>query len=383
MAGLYLHIPFCVRKCGYCDFYSEDGKAGELPSFLEALHAEITLHSKEHFALTETVETVFFGGGTPSLLDPGSFGGLLESIGRTFRLADSPEITIEANPGTVDGDRLRRFRDAGVNRISLGVQSFSDAELGMLGRMHSSAGAAEAVEASRRAGFANVGLDLIFGIPGQTSKDWEGTVRTALSFDPEHVSAYALTVHPGTPLGRRIHGGEISEPDEEALTAMFQITSDLLLSAGYEHYEVSNFARPGKRCRHNMGYWTFQPYLGLGPSAHSFTGKKRSWNVASLEEYSESIRRGALPVEGSERIGRERRRLEAIALGLRCVEGVRLDWIGKKNNLPQAEGLMAESQRAAAVQRLIEDGIARIENGSLKLTERGFLLADAVAAELA
>jgi oxygen-independent coproporphyrinogen III oxidase len=368
MAGLYLHIPFCVRKCGYCDFYSEDGKRGELPRFLDALHLEIRLHSEGRFARAETVDTVFFGGGTPSLLDPASVEDLLGIIGRTFHLSDSPEITIEANPGTVDADRLRGFHAAGVNRISLGIQSFSDSDLLVLGRLHASGEAAEAITEARRAGFDNLGLDLIFGIPGQTPADWEATLRTALSFGPEHVSAYALTVHPGTPLGRRIHGGEMAEPGEEVMTAMFRRTSDLLIPAGYDHYEVSNFARPGKRCRHNLGYWTFMPYLGFGPSAHSFTERKRFWNVSDLVDYTDRLELNRLPVEGSERIGRDKKRLEAIALGLRCSEGVLLDWIGKKENL---------------IPPLVEEGIARVENGSLKLTEMGFLLADAVAAELA
>lgn len=383
MAGLYLHIPFCVRKCGYCDFYSEDGKIGELPSFLDALHGEITLHSDGPFSRAETVETVFFGGGTPSLLDPGCVEDLLERIRRTFRLSDSPEITLEANPGTVDHDRLRGYRDAGVNRISLGVQSFSDADLQVLGRLHTSAAGAEAVRAARQAGFGNVGLDLIFGIPGQTPADWEATVRTALSFAPEHLSAYALTVHPRTPLGRRIRSGEIAEPGEEILTAMFRNTADLLIAAGYDHYEVSNFAMPGRQCRHNLGYWTFLPYLGLGPSAHSFTEGKRFWNVANLRDYTDRLNKNRLPVSGAERIGRDRQRLEAIALGLRCREGVLLDWIGKKDNLPQALSHQAFGLREVMIQRLIEEGIALIENGSLKLTEKGFLLADAVAAELA
>ena len=383
MAGLYLHIPFCVRKCGYCDFYSEDGKIGELPSFLDALHGEITLHSDGPFSRAETVETVFFGGGTPSLLDPGCVEDLLERIRRTFRLSDSPEITLEANPGTVDHDRLRGYRDAGVNRISLGVQSFSDADLQVLGRLHTSAAGAKAVRAARQAGFGNVGLDLIFGIPGQTPADWEATVRTALSFAPEHLSAYALTVHPRTPLGRRIRSGEIAEPGEEILTAMFRNTADLLIAAGYDHYEVSNFAMPGRQCRHNLGYWTFLPYLGLGPSAHSFTEGKRFWNVANLRDYTDRLNKNRLPVSGAERIGRDRQRLEAIALGLRCREGVLLDWIGKKDNLPQALSHQAFGLREVMIQRLIEEGIALIENGSLKLTEKGFLLADAVAAELA
>lgn len=368
MAGIYLHIPFCVRKCGYCDFYSEDGKREELPSFLAALHREITLRSDGPFTCVETVETVFFGGGTPSLLKPETIKNLLELIRRTFKLVADAEISIEVNPGTITADSLRGYRDAGVNRISLGMQSFSDADLAMLGRLHSSEDGRLAARAAREAGFQNLGLDLIFGIPGQTMDCWETTLRTALSFAPEHLSAYALTVHPHTPFGRRVAGGKLALPGEDDLTALFQKTSGLLTAAGYEHYEVSNFARPGLRCRHNEGYWTFKPYLGFGPSAHSFAGGKRFWNIADLGEYTYRLSRNQLPVAGTERIGGDKRRLEAIALGLRRREGVLLDWIGdKKDRIPS----------------LVGGGIALIEDGSLKLTEKGFLLADAVAAELA
>ncbi len=368
MPQIYLHIPFCVRKCGYCDFYSEAAVSGELPSFLDALHREINLRSVDPSGRAETVETVFFGGGTPSLLKPESIEGLLERIRRVFRMAPKAEISIEVNPGTVTAEDLRGYRAAGVNRISLGVQSFSDADLAMLGRIHSAEDGRRAVRAAREAGFRNLGLDLIFGIPGQTPDRWENTLETALSFAPDHLSAYALTVHPHTPFGRRVQGGEWTLPGEDELTAMFRNASERLTAAGYEHYEVSNFALPGLRCRHNEGYWTFRPYLGFGPSAHSFAGGKRFWNVADLREYTDRLSRNQLPVAGTERIGGNKRRLEAIALGLRRREGVLLEWIGEKKD---------------RIASLVDEGIALVEDGSLKLTEKGFLLADAVAAELA
>jgi oxygen-independent coproporphyrinogen III oxidase len=420
MSQIYLHIPFCVRKCGYCDFYSEDRRTGDLPAFLNALHSEIRLYSGFSFDASETsalprleqpkvtrnfnhgrrkwrgnqpvaaapkareklqrtgdsnkalgataIDSVFFGGGTPSLLSAGSVADLLDSIRRSFALSPDPEISIEANPGTLTQDLLRGYRDAGVNRISLGAQSFSDHDLAALGRIHSSEDCVRSARMIRDAGFDNLGLDLIFGIPGQTLDGWETTLRTALSLAPEHLSAYSLTVHPHTPFGRRAAAGEWQPAGEDDLAAFFCLGMDLTAAAGYEHYEVSNFSKPGFRCRHNEGYWTFEPYLGFGPSSHSFTGGKRFWNVADVSEYMERLSRNISPVAGSETIDRARRRLEAIALGLRRREGVLLDWIGEKRD---------------TIPVLIEEGIALIENGSLKLTEKGFLLADAVAAELA
>jgi oxygen-independent coproporphyrinogen-3 oxidase len=368
MAGLYLHIPFCVRKCGYCDFYSEGGKSEAVPSFLNGLHKEISLAIDGPFANNETVETVFFGGGTPSLLEAESVSCLLDRIRRTFRLSDKPEITIEGNPGTLSLDKLRGYRQAGVNRISLGVQSFSEDDLRMLGRIHGTKEGLEAVHLSRKAGFDNLGLDLIFGIPGQTSDSLNRTLEMAVSFSPEHLSVYALTVHPGTPFAKRIGSGKIRMPDEDDIEDQYQRTSDFLKSFGYEHYEISNFSKYGRRCRHNEGYWTFKPYLGLGPSAHSYANGKRFWNVADLKQYVYILSRNRLPISGTETIGPARHRLEAVALGLRRREGISLEWI---------------SRHETRIIDLVRNDIASVENGMLKLTERGFLLADAVAADLA
>jgi oxygen-independent coproporphyrinogen-3 oxidase len=368
MAGLYLHVPFCVRKCGYCDFVSEAGNSGSIPRFLDALHKEIGTASRLAFSESETVDSVFFGGGTPSLLEPDQVSGLLERIRRTFRLSGKPEATIEANPGTLSLDKLRGYRRAGVNRISLGVQSFSDRDLAVLGRIHKAGQGTEAFRMTRKAGFDNVGLDLIFGIPGQTEDAWKATLETAVSLSPEHVSAYSLTVHPRTPFSKRIAGGEIRMPDEDGIADLYRTGSAFLKSSGYEHYEISNFAKPGRRCRHNEGYWTFKPYLGFGPSAHSYAGGKRFWNTGNLKRYMDALSQGLSPVAGSERIGTAKRRLEAIALGLRRSEGVTLDLIGKG---------------AGRICDLELEGIALLEGGSLKLTEKGLLLADAVAADLA
>jgi oxygen-independent coproporphyrinogen-3 oxidase len=332
------------------------------------LRAEIGLASGCAFAENETVDSVFFGGGTPSLLDPATVLDLLECMRKTFRFSERPEITIEANPGTLTLEKLRGYRNAGVNRISLGVQSFSDGDLRMLGRIHCAKQGKEAFRLSRKAGFENIGLDLIFGIPGQTLDAWEGTLETAISLSPEHVSAYALTLHPGTPFARRIRAGEVSMPEEDFTAGLFQKTADALALAGYEHYEVSNFALPKKRCRHNEGYWTFRPYLGFGPSAHSYADGKRFWNTGILNRYMEVLSQGLPPVAGSERIGPAQRKLEALALGLRRREGVDVGLIGK---------------RVSRIPDLVREGIALLDGGSLKLTEKGLLLADAVAADLA
>jgi oxygen-independent coproporphyrinogen-3 oxidase len=314
------------------------------------------------------VDTVYLGGGTPSLLDPADAETILAEVRRRYRVSDGAEITLEVNPGTVDADRMAGFRAAGVNRVSIGAQSFSDPDLAILGRLHSAVEAEAAVHAARHAGFDNVGVDLIFGMHGQTADAFRYSLERAVSLDPEHVSVYALTVHDGTRFADRIRSGALILPDADCLADLASLAAALLCANGYEHYEVSNFAKPGKRCRHNEGAWTFEPYRGFGPSAHSFTGKVRFWNIADLDAYMAALAEGRLPIAGTERIGRGRRRLEVLAVGLRRVEGIGLEWI---------------SEKQAPVRDLVRDGLAVVGGGRLRLTEKGFLLADAIAAELA
>jgi putative oxygen-independent coproporphyrinogen III oxidase len=367
MAGIYLHIPFCGRKCGYCDFYSIDERSGDVRSFAVLLGREI---ASSRFRLSgdgRPADTVFFGGGTPSLLLPSEIRSLLDAVRSVFSLADGAEVTLEANPGTLTAAKLGGIREAGVNRISIGVQSFADSELRMLGRSHTAAQSAEAVRLSRAAGFDNIGLDLLFGVPGQTEDSLRHSLEKAVSLGPEHVSAYGLTVHEGTPFGERVRRGEVRMPGEEETAEAFLLVSSVLTGAGYEHYEVSNYAKPGGRCRHNEGYWTHEPYAGFGPSAHSFTGSVRMWNVSDLAEYAERIRAGLSPEAGRETIDAEKRRIESVGLGLRRSEGVPLDLC---------------RPRSGAIEAWVLSGLAVVADGRLRLTTPGFLLADGIAAEL-
>ncbi len=279
-SGLYVHIPFCKTKCPYCDFYSVTD-ATLISAYLAALDAEARLYRDQFPAF----DSLFLGGGTPSWLGEAQLAALMKNLRRHFTFAPDSEITLEANPDDITADKLALFRDLGINRLSLGVQSFDEAELRFLGRRHTARQTEAAIDLIRAAGFTNLGLDLMYGLPGQTLDAWLKTLETALSFAPEHLSCYQLTLAAETPLrtpmARRVARGELSLPDEETQREFFLLTANFLTARGYLHYEVANFARQGPQagslchycCRHNLKYWTRTPYLGLGPAAHSFHGR--------------------------------------------------------------------------------------------------------------
>ena len=365
MAGIYLHIPFCGRKCGYCDFYSIPERSGDIRSFCFLLEREMRAFSGS--ASGFSADTIFFGGGTPSLLDASDVSSLLSSIRSGFLVSDRAEVTLEANPGTLSLSKLEGFLKAGVNRLSIGVQSFSDAELKLIGRSHTASDASSAVRQARAVGFDNIGVDILFGIPGQSVSDLRFTLDRTMELAPDHVSAYSLTVHEGTPFEERVRSGSVQMPSEEESADAFMLVSSVLTGAGYEHYEVSNYAKPGMRCRHNEGYWTHEPYLGFGPSAHSYYHGNRWWNVSDLDVYSVSVGSGLSPEAERETIDAERLRMEAIGLGLRRVEGVDLALCRNRPDL---------------LEQWIQDGLAVVSDGRLRLTVRGFLLADEIAGEL-
>lgn len=324
MAGLYLHIPFCRAKCIYCDFYSET-QTRLLPAFLSALAREIDAYQAQPPFSELTFDTVYLGGGTPSLLTPEQVNDILQHLARVYRLAEQPELSLEANPGTVLVERLAGYRAAGINRLTLGVQSFDDDELRWLSRIHNSAEAVDAVRHARAVGFDNIGLDLIFGIPGQTPASWRASLSQALRLAPEHLSVYGLTYEANTPLWRQWQQGKIQRCVEDNEREFFLMAAEMLTAAGYEHYEISNYALPGKRSQHNQHYWDHRPYLGLGPSAHSFDGRRRWWNVRSLTGYIDGVTRGVGAVAESEDITLPMRRNETILLGLRRSEGIDLE----------------------------------------------------------
>jgi oxygen-independent coproporphyrinogen-3 oxidase len=373
MASLYLHIPFCEKKCPYCDFYSIEGHRAH-GEFLRALAREIRIRS----TLEEDVDTVFFGGGTPSLLEPDELGAILDLLREGYRIASGAEITLEANPGTVDRSRLRAFRSLGINRLSLGVQSFRPEELRFLGRIHSSDDALQAVGDARASGFQNVSIDLLYSLPGQNPFQWQETLETALALEVEHISAYSLIVEAGTPLAEWAKSGEVKVNPVEVEAALYEQTMAFFARGGYEQYEVSNYARPGFRCRHNLAYWSHRNYLGFGPSAHSFwrsRGAQRArrwWNISSLTAYLERLSAETLPVGSQEMLGEKELINERIFLGLRST-GVDLAEI-------EAEFQFNFPERVKAlVAELAERGLGAIRGTRLSLTPKGYLLCDEIA----
>jgi oxygen-independent coproporphyrinogen-3 oxidase len=359
-SGLYVHVPFCRTKCIYCDFYSTTER-GSLDAWLRALEQEIGLrqHAFTHF------DSLYIGGGTPTFLDRDRLARLLKVLRDHFAFSLDTEITIEANPDDVNDGLLAFLKSLGVNRLSFGIQSFDDKELSFLERRHDAAGAQAAIEAAIRTGFSNIGLDLIYGLPGQTRKGWLATLERAVSFSPKHLSCYQLTVEGRTPLALLARLGKVSLPGEEKERSLFLLTSRFLEAHGFIHYEVSNFAASeDSLCRHNEKYWSHVPYLGLGPSAHSFDGEQRWWNHRSVKRYCAALERGEAPVAGTEKLTSDRLELERCYLGLRTRRGVALA------DLPERSLPM--------VRQLCKARLVRISGDRVIPSARGFLVADSL-----
>ena len=373
MSSLYLHIPFCERKCLYCDFYSVEGIA-KMERFLTALHREIDLYG----TYRGTFDTVFLGGGTPSLLQPDQLRTILAHMRDRFLIASDAEVTLETNPGTVDAEKLAAFRQSGVNRLSVGIQSFDEEELRFLSRIHNASDAIRCVRDARDAGFENISIDLIYSLPSQGRARWERTLEQAMALNPDHVSAYSLIVEENTPLWRMVEEGRVipNPPDEEA--ELYEFTMAFMALHGYEHYEVSNYAKPGFRCRHNHAYWSHQNYLGFGPSAHSFwvgsSAREGSrWaNVPSVEAYCKRLDGSVAPVEFREVVKVKELANERIFLGLRS-DGVD---IGRMQN---DLGVHLTGIQEHMLTQLVAEGLAQFENATLRLTPRGYLLCDEIA----
>lgn len=384
MTGIYVHVPFCVRKCRYCDFYSIPGEEEAVDRYCVLLPAELELLIRSFPALArERADTVYFGGGTPSILGPVRLGRLLEGIRRRIPLAEGAEVTLEANPGTLrDGD-FTRLRESGFNRLSLGVQSFRPAALAALGRIHTAEGALDAFRSARESGFPSVGIDLIFGTPGQAEEDWAFDLRRAVEARPDHISAYALSPEPGTPIHDEIGRGEVSLPSDDTAARMYDMARETLGCAGYRHYEISNFALPGHECRHNGKYWRRDAYLGLGPAAHGllFPGESaplgmRTSNPPSLAEYASRIEGGRLPWEEAVPRDAEDAWKEFLIFGLRLADGVSVEE-GEKRYGPRPEAL------PGAVDRLVESGCLVKSRGRLRMPERHWFVSNEVLRRLA
>jgi oxygen-independent coproporphyrinogen-3 oxidase len=372
MAGIYIHVPFCKQACTYCNFHFSTS-LGLQNDFKAALLKEIELRSS--YLQDERVETIYFGGGTPSLLSSAALQEILDSLSGHFTLDTEPEITLEANPDDMVPDRLQDWKKAGINRLSIGVQSFFTEDLAWMNRAHTGDQAISAVEQAKEAGFDNFSLDLIYGSPGLTDEKWEKNLQRVIELAPTHVSCYALTVEPKTALYKMIKSNKDFDVDPDKQASQFLTGIRELEAAGFEHYEISSFARPGKRSRHNSSYWQSKKYLGLGPSAHSFDGGSRQWNIANNALYIKSMNEGKLSFE-SENLQPKDRLNEYIMTSLRTMEGLDLPYVAHQFGKEKAHLL----ENNASI--YIHSNQMEKNQEKLILTKNGKLFADGIAAAL-
>jgi oxygen-independent coproporphyrinogen-3 oxidase len=371
----YIHIPFCISKCGYCDFNSFPGMESLFDGYVDALVREIIRTGREH-KQTNRLDSVYFGGGTPTVLPTDKLINILAAIGDTFDLAEDCEITLEANPGTVDQSKLAQLRSAGFNRLSLGVQSLDDEFLSAIGRIHTAREALDAYVWARSSGFTNIGIDLIFALPRQTLKNWESALNAVVGMDPEHISLYELSIEEGTEFAKLCAEGQLDLPDEELRLEMYEAAIATLTAAGYEHYEVSNFARTGFRSRHNQVYWYNESYFGFGAGATSYVNGVRSVRLSDPRRYVEAINREEDPVESSERLTGRHRLAETLIQGLRLLEGVDLRRFRDDTGLDAIDSFREE------ISSLVRNGLVEVSEGRLRVTHKGLLLMNDVAVEL-
>ena len=386
--SLYVHVPFCQTKCPYCDFNTYQGIERLMAPYLEAVAAEMRLWGET--LGRPAVDTLFLGGGTPSYLPPERVARLLEGASRSFHLSPDAEITLEANPGDVTVPALECWQRAGVDRLSIGVQSLDDSLLGLLGRRHTSREARTAYGLAVSSGLENVNLDLMYGLPTQTLGQWRATLEGVLELSPTHLSLYALTLEEGTPLARWVEEGRAPTPDPDLAADMYCLAREMLGASGYEHYEISNWSAPGRHCRHNMAYWLNRQYLGVGPGAHSCLQGHRFWDVDSPRGYVDLVRQwgesGAAPVgrldegflrrigpvAGVEVIGAPLEMAETMFLGLRLLEGLSIEGFQARFGLDPLE------LYGPQVRELIGQGLLERRDGVIRLTDRGCLLANQV-----
>lgn len=372
MAGIYLHIPFCKTRCIYCDFYSTT--RSELKTrYVRALCSELEM--RKEYLKEERVETIYFGGGTPSQLEEGDFRQLFETIQKCYGMESCHEITLEANPDDLSKEYLQMLSTLPFNRLSMGIQTFDDATLKLLKRRHDARTAIEAVDRCRQAGFSNISIDLIYGLPGETKERWENDLRQAINLNVEHISAYHLIYEEDTPIYKMLKQHQVSEVDEDSSLEFFTLLIERLQKAGFEHYEISNFCRPGKHSRHNTSYWQGIPYLGCGPSAHSFDGMTREWNVSSIDLYIKGIEENRRAFE-IEYLDQATRYNEFIITTIRTVWGTPIE------KLKQTFGneLWEYCRKMAAP--YLESGKLEEHDGALRLTREGIFISDSIMSDL-
>lgn len=377
---LYIHIPFCLQKCRYCDFASYAGRASLMRPYVDAILVEAQMEAERlgH----PVIETIFLGGGTPSLLSPVELVRLMNGIRHCFPIAQNAEITSEANPGTLTEDWLCSAVDAGINRLSLGMQAAQPRLLRLLGRIHTLPEVVKSVDMARQADIKNLNLDLMFGLPTQTVADWQETLHTAFTMAPEHLSCYGLIPEDGTPLKQDLDAGRLSLPEEDAERAMYDLTLNLLAAQGYERYEISNFAKPGYACKHNLGYWRQIPYLGLGASSASMipditssSAYLRRSNPASLEQYLSMIKERDFSMREETSVSKKEAQFETLMLGLRTTKGI------SESAYAAMHGVSIEKQYGAILARLEKQGLLLHQAGWWRLSRRGMDVQNAVLVE--
>ena len=370
-AGLYIHIPFCKVKCVYCDFYSITKKEDQIPLFTDCLLKEIDMY--KNYVGEWSFDTIFFGGGTPSLLPAKYLEQILQKLHDTFDTSNVKEISLEANPGEAPYEHLKDIKSLGINRISMGFQSFDDKILKLLGRLHKSEDCFNTFKNVRKAGFDNINTDMIFNIPGLSINNWKKDLNKLLELNPEHISAYSLTVEPSTKLFNLVKNKELLMPLEKTDIEQFLITEDILSKNGYNHYEISNYAKKHKECKHNLHYWNLSPYLSFGPSAHSYDLKKRWWNVRSLEKYINYLKKDKLPLEGDEILSRKDSYNEIILNGLRLSEGIKTSNLNKYSDLIDTEKFNEAKNKWDCLS---------VSDEKIRLTKKGFLFVDEISTDM-
>jgi oxygen-independent coproporphyrinogen-3 oxidase len=372
MAGIYFHIPFCKQACHYCDFHFSTSLRSK-EAMLQALHSELKVRAG--YLENQEVETIYFGGGTPSLLSVDELQRILDGVFENFQVVSTPEITLEANPDDLTYLKILELKRTPINRLSIGVQSFRNEDLQWMNRAHTSSQADYAIKCAQDRGFDNLTIDLIYSIPGLAVVAWQQNIQKAIDLEVQHISAYSLTIEPKTVLGYQWSKGELQPAPDEVSEEQFLLLRQMLLRADFEHYEVSNFSRPGKYSRHNSSYWRGAHYLGLGPSAHSFNGKSRQWNVANNAQYIAGISEG-VPRFEIEQLNDTMRYNEYLMTGLRTKWGVDL------NRIQREFGIDLRQQEKAQLDNWMHDGFLILEDNYLRLTESGLLRADRIASDL-
>ena len=366
MAGIYIHIPFCRSRCTYCGFFSTT-QLELRQQYVDDVCQEMTLRG----GTAETVDTIYLGGGTPSQLTPAQLGQLFLYINKVYGASNATEVTLEMNPDDITHEYVETLSQLPVNRVSMGTQTFDDRRLRFLNRRHTAAQVPEAVERLRRAGISNISIDLMYGFPGESIDDWQRDIEAALALNVEHLSAYSLIYEEGTPLYRQLQQGLITETDEDMSLRMYEMLIDRLTAAGYEHYEISNFSRPGFRSRHNSSYWQDVPYIGLGAAAHSYDGHYRSWNVSDLRRYMDAIEHGTIPCE-RELIDDDTHYNDRVTVALRTCDGLDLSKLSDRHH----RYCLDEAQR------FLDNGLLRLDGNHLVLTRKGLFVSDYVMSSL-